>query len=831
MQTLILRECSRLTKDIEKYETERKDAAKRAINLQQQIERGNEKMEQFKMKMNWNQEELDSWALASRQKEEDLEALAKYGRVDDVKMKDLAIAIEKVSKDVSEAQYKLSDEVTETQSAQIQLDKTAEDFKRMHEERLELVRLWEEALETVKYRDTTIQQASERFAVLKAALRDTRGQLAEQERFLKAEQVNNNELDNQVALADREVAYQRDQFAKERGKAEALADHLAILVNTVARVRSDLNKERATNDNLRHEVDQKQRRLQKAVESLGKEAVRLENEMNLLLSVEEKLAKLEELGKTEDERYERLRVETEQLRGTLFKRAEFLKECRERERSLISEIRGGQTQLRNLDARIVALEAQIIKQEELIYNADFQIQVMERKVARAGGERSEDEKRQLNEKIEALTVELEAVNQEHAMLANQVKQAEQELITSKRRHARLKEDSTKFTVNLDSLNLEITETIRAGKQAVKEKEERMVAHDVMRLEVKRLRELLGSRADEVFSLENKKAQLKLSLEERRHEVDVHMEALRAELRMMEDDRHQLALELKEREARVDKLEAKFTVLERKGKGTDENGEELSQAYYVIKAAQEREELQREGDALDIKIQKAEKEVRALEVTLGKLNGTNAAFRGSLRKGDDASFVEEQGELRKKLDTSYDRLKLKRGAEKEVGRDVLALESNLDALKTEEARLVGSITEMGREKQEGDVLIADQEEKAARAERRLESLRRDINHQAGHMHSDPSPLEREVELSDIKDLNRAIVQELRDLAQSHPRTAILEQLGVANVALPSRSGGRSVSGTSSRPLSSTRGGGSGAGPRGALRSQQGSRGIPVASIGL
>ena len=51
-----------------------------------------------------------------------------------------------------------------------------------------------------------------------------------------------------------------------------------------------------------------------------------------------------------------------------------------------------------------------------------------------------------------------------------------------------------------------------------------------------------------------------------------------------------------------------------------------QSYFVIKAAQEKESLQREGDDLDAKIKKAEKEIRALENTLRLLNARNETYR-------------------------------------------------------------------------------------------------------------------------------------------------------------------------------------------------------------
>ena len=81
---------------------------------------------------------------------------------------------------------------------------------------------------------------------------------------------------------------------------------------------------------------------------------------------------------------------------------------------------GSQSQNRNLAIKIAQLDEQVVKQQELVYNVEFQLQQMERKVARAQGARSEDESRALNARIEKLTGLLESVNASHAMLIEQV---------------------------------------------------------------------------------------------------------------------------------------------------------------------------------------------------------------------------------------------------------------------------------------------------------------------------------------------------------------------------------------------------------------------------
>mgnify|MGYP001807349858 CR=1 FL=1 len=71
---------------------------------------------------------------------EDNAALEKYRHADDGKVKELTLALERVSKQVVGRKEELEAEVVETQAAQIQLDKAAEDFRKLHVERQDLIR-------------------------------------------------------------------------------------------------------------------------------------------------------------------------------------------------------------------------------------------------------------------------------------------------------------------------------------------------------------------------------------------------------------------------------------------------------------------------------------------------------------------------------------------------------------------------------------------------------------------------------------------------------------------------------------------------------------------
>ena len=61
-------------------------------------------------------------------------------------------------------------------------------------------------------------------------------------------------------------------------------------------------------------------------------------------------------------------------------------------------------------------------------------------------------------------------------------------------------------------------TVQDLNKVTKRKEEVLVQHDIMKLEIKNLRDNVNEEADRVFGLENRKYQLEMSMEEREKEI-------------------------------------------------------------------------------------------------------------------------------------------------------------------------------------------------------------------------------------------------------------------------------------------------------------------------
>jgi predicted nucleic acid-binding Zn-ribbon protein len=209
----------------------------------------------------------------------------------------------------------------------------------------------------------------------------------------------------------------------------------------------------------------------------------------------------------------------------------------------------------------------------------------------------------------------------------------------------------KLTISRGTLESTIQELILENEMAgvdlakvTHQKEKTLVQHDIMKLEIKKLRDTVNVEADRVYGLENRKYQLEMSMEEREKEIQVHKDILVSELKAAEEERHKVAVELQVRSQKVKNLRIKYEGLCQRNKSSSGEAEaegERSQAYYVIKAAQEKEDLQRYGDDLDGKIRKCEKEIKALANTLDHLKVRNKNYRDKFMQGAEGADLERK----------------------------------------------------------------------------------------------------------------------------------------------------------------------------------------------
>lgn len=201
---------------------------------------------------------------------------------------------------------------------------------------------------------------------------------------------------------------------------------------------------------------------------------------------------------------------------------------------------------------------------------------MERKVARAQGERSQEETTKLIKEIAQEQAKLAKQQEDLRLLVTSNKQIEDE-------HRNIKREIELANIKLKQLQVQIQELEvendmarnDLNKVALK-KEKTLVQHDTMKLEILALRDQVNNAADIVYGQENKKYQLEMSMEEREKEIQVHKDILVSELKSVEEERHKVAVELQDRQKLVKNLRIKYEGLVQKNKSstgeTDAAGE-------------------------------------------------------------------------------------------------------------------------------------------------------------------------------------------------------------------------------------------------------------------
>ncbi|KAJ3193569.1 Coiled-coil domain-containing protein 39 [Irineochytrium annulatum] len=778
------RESGRLALEIKRMEKEIADITDHLNTIQNNIYRGNERIETIRTELKLEKEELDEWLRVQTEKEEDNFALLKYTKEDDQRIKELNLATEKLMQDVNKKKAVLSAEVTETQVAQIELDKTTEEFRALHLERQDLITQWENAIKTMQKRDGEISNAQDRYQKSKDNIREKQSHIDEKQAFLDAQNSNNAEMEKKIGVADRLVSKHRMELSELQASYVQFQDEVEVMRTTLSKSSTDLVNKKNELANLKKDLQDKQGKLEKEKGRKASMRDKLARVTGDTMSLEAKANELQEILKAEEARSKDLDRELKIVRETHFKKNQELFRLRQEEKNIHAEITGGEAAIRNLKTTIHRLDQEALKQQALLYAQEFNIQQLERKVRRALGDRTDDEKDLLLKRIEELNAELEDQTRKHVLLNNQLKKSHEDLRQAKRKMDSLQKEKDDVTDAIDELNLYTESASNQLNVKVREKEDLMVEENILRLELRKLRGFLNAKADEAsLNLETRQVSLQLALEERTKEISIHNDMLRLQTKNVEEERHSANAELRERVGRVEKLKRRYEILMTQF-APEEGEEEHSQAFYVIKSAQEKEALQREGDELDAKIRKAEREIKALENTLKLMNDRNEDYRMNIYKAElNSSDVQHKEMLEQQYRTAMEKYKEKRNELQALQHNLMNLERTLSAMNQDEAARTQAVAVIENKLASMEKELKEKDEKKERAWKQAIRSAKELKKSGVDITAD----ELDFRIRECKDLGTTVLSEITRVMEQYPEITnrVTELYSERDLTPPSR----------------------------------------------
>eukprot|EP00792_Barthelona_sp_PAP020_P004054 TRINITY_DN1853_c0_g1_i1.p1 TRINITY_DN1853_c0_g1~~TRINITY_DN1853_c0_g1_i1.p1 ORF type:complete len:880 (-),score=305.36 TRINITY_DN1853_c0_g1_i1:32-2671(-) len=706
---LMIRERGKLEIEKKKISSNIEDIEDKINSIENRIFLQNEKLHKYRDQYEINQEDLDSWFSLIQQKLEDLKILEQYKAKDASLEKDRELKISKITEAIIELRQKLDNEVLQTKFQQAQLDKLNQQFKNSHVERRDVIAKWQATVNEMVKLDQEIAVRTEKFNDNKKILRERKNFLDTKRKLANTEESTLKEQNNENQRLLKERYNYNEDLSRLTKQIEDLQHEKNINLQQYEKLEKEVINQRNMGNQLQKEIDRSVKnkdKRQKDFEQKKDELAQLESSN---LAEEEKLKILEEMIAENESAIAEADKVLNNLTTKLFKSNQELYDLKTKEKHLLTDLQSLDTSIKNADQSIHQQELESQRQEELIYQSDFQIQHLERRLARAQGKRSEEEKKQLNSKITSLQTELDGVEAREKSIKKSLSDVEEAINRQKMKITKLQKEEEILEMKKNELNLGITKSQKTLNKISIEKQEKFVEENNYSLQKVQLQETLEHVLNLLTGYANRKEQLRLHIDERKIDIAAHQDILKSELKSAEQERRKYAVNLNEKTLLSEKLQNKFDTITNKGIPSDIPAEEHSQAFFVVKAAQEKQELQQLGDELDEAIRVLIKEIQQLELTKDQLGAANSNYKSNLTGTSDGNKVEKA---------------TKEAYETELSEINLKTRQLMDKRSEVEAELHYQIQMMNDLRNDNERLLQDNEETSGR----LEQLRKEVDDQ-------------------------------------------------------------------------------------------------------
>nr|CAD7573983.1 unnamed protein product [Timema californicum] len=735
-------------------------------SLQNDIFKHTEKLEQLKVNVKWDKNALLAWEEEMARGEEDNYVIVRAFQEDDSRAKELELKRERLQQEVMSRKQLLERVVREVCMLEQVLDRTGKLFRKVHQERQDMIAQWEGSVRVLHQRDSDIHNTMKEINIIRNNLRAREEDLREQKQFYDNEVNNNKEMDLQIAQVSHTAAKLRDELARLKAMVTELNNELKVVQRTMCTLGNQLSSQRAKNKQINETILSKKERVELLINQNNILKDRLTMVDSESASATDRVRQLEEMLQVEEKTVHLLDMDIDRLHESLFRAQQVLFNLRKEEEVQLIKIKGCELAKNQIHSHATNLDKEVNRQKEIIYNLDYSAQRIESRIAHLSGNLNMDEKEAHLKKIAELEEDMER------RMSSGLASDTEELARLKN-----KRQDQMLLMNGGEKQLKVSQC---------QSQDRQVEENLLKLRVNQASAAISKEGDKVYTLERHRLEMEAAMKERQVEIATLRDVMLIKKRGLCEERSKLIAEITERNLKVSQIQNRYeNTMSSLGEGED--GEPLSITHLMLKSAQEKYMLQEEGDALDSKIRRAEKEIKAMENTLVVVNATNDTYKKSLAIVDeDSPEYQEKAELESQYYAAIEKLRYLRTQLSEINNDVKGMEeSQSEMVRTDEELLA----ELHKKEQEQEDLRAgtrDQQMKIQRADKQLRRLVRELK---GSGASKVLTVEeKDIETRELQDQNQTALQHLAMMMTLHIETGPVIKLYLSGKGLniPQRS---------------------------------------------
>lgn len=556
--------------------------------------------------------------LVQLSEERDLMAIHKYAKEDDNIIKSLLLATNKKKKEAERKLKIFNKEWYETLTAEMAVDKANELMLQLFQETKQLTIQWEKFIKQVNEWSAQNQEYQLQLFQYKLTIQKEKSKITELTLLEKSHKSKEkNLLISLRKAADRILHLEQNVnecIAKELTQKTENSSQYKMLSNTqlvLESLRSRICR-----------IEGECFTYTMKVEEVRAEHHNLTEQLNAVtqktLSKDEKVVYLERLRTNQECTIKKLEGRIEELMGKLNSQRKFLEAKTKEETTGILQIAKNKVTIADMETMRIKIVDQIMMQESNAYKITGEKTFVQQRLAMMQGRKDDSQKLDFLKTIAELSSAVEETKKLASFHKKETSAAEDENCFLNRQNERLMKQKTQWSEKVAELDL-ITDTNEKALKSLLKTKCNMVAHvNVLKTEEKNMMELLLNKTDENFSFERTKLELEKAIKVREDEIREFMNLMKKQVKLSEQERQRFAMEMNQKLDMLNKMKTQFEV-----KFFLVAEEDKSQAYYIIKAAQEKEELIRKIDLLEAQIYMHDN--KAMENTLLQYKSSNAQF--------------------------------------------------------------------------------------------------------------------------------------------------------------------------------------------------------------